>query len=177
MSARSCDNRMHNRRLRRAVALLIAGAFAVGAIELCYQMSKPAVLCEGVSVFADSQLYEPGADLDQLCEDKTAAYDVQTVPPGFEAEVIALGGYQEVRVDKTTHLVGFTSLLASDEVRLQIDEELKNNQWIKANTTEQPCDNYVKHEGVYRWLLIRFVQVGSCTSVVMQYQTTEMGGN
>lgn len=178
MSERLWSRSTHCRRLWCAILLLIVGALAVLVIELFYQLNKPSVLREGVGIYAELQLDVSSLDfVEARCEEKTAVYAVQALPPEFESEVVRLDDFQEIRADAKTNLVGFSSPLACDELRLRVGKELSENHWIKTNTTELPCDSYIKQEGVYRWLLVRYTQVGSLTSVVMQYQTREKGGS
>ncbi|WP_251177863.1 hypothetical protein [Adlercreutzia agrestimuris] len=174
MSKLQLKDRVFVQRLLGAVRMFLVAALVVVLGEVLYSQTKPSIIQEGISEIATQSLGEPEEVFDLIAE-KTKRDSQVELPQGFEDEVISVHDYQEVRANQTAQLVGLSAPYPMERTKQQIEEELRANCWIKVSSNAQPCDSWVKHEGVFCWLWVSYGEVGEMTSVVVHYQAMMEG--
>ncbi|NHM15851.1 hypothetical protein GMI69_04080 [Eggerthellaceae bacterium zg-887] len=155
------------RRLRRAVALVVAVLALVAASGVVEHAMRPSVASEAASAFGASD-----ASISEVLgqgEEENAAL----LPASFHAEVGMDAEVASVRVDDAAKIVSYVAAGSADQVFEDVCRRLEGKGWHAVESGLATCGSFAKEEGVYRWLFVACLDVADGTSVVLQYQTDE----
>ncbi|NGM17213.1 hypothetical protein GMI70_04180 [Eggerthellaceae bacterium zg-893] len=155
------------RRLRRAVALVVAVLALVAASGVVEHAMRPSVASEAASAFGASDASISEA-LDEGKEDGSAL-----LPASFHSEVGMDAEATSVCVDDAAKIVSYVAAGSADQVFEDVRGRLEGKGWHAVESGLAACGSFAKEEGAYRWLFVACLDVAGGTSVVLQYQTNE----
>lgn len=166
------------RRLGALVALgvLLAAALAVEAVS---QGSRSGVLAEAQGVFASLAQHDgPGAEAGGgagapdvaggVQGDASAGSQASLLPDGFADEVLALEGFDDVRVGAGGSVVGFSLSEGPSEALAFLQRTLTDRGWRAVPAGNATSATFMKEQGRFTWLFVSCIGVGDTTSVVVQ---------
>lgn len=135
-----------------AIALCIAGILGLDA---ALRASAPDVMAEAVSLPA-----ERGTSAGQG--------SLEALPEGFEAEALPLDGRDEVRIDATGCVIGFSMADAPEAAFASLTRELEGRGWTPVASGMDAAGSFIKKEGKMTWLFVSCTGVAGQTSAVVQ---------
>ncbi|OUO92125.1 hypothetical protein B5F40_01995 [Gordonibacter sp. An230] len=103
------------------------------------------------------------------------AFGGDLLPEGFGSEVLALEDSEDVRVDASACVVGFTMRGEAAGMFEKVARELEGKGWTQVDSGMPACGTFVKRDGSYQWLFVSGVQVGEDAGMVVHYDGNSNG--
>lgn len=135
-----------------AIALCIAGILGLDAV---LRPPAPDVMAEAASLPVAFDAEAGRGSLDAL-------------PEGFEAEALPLAGRDEVRIDATGRVIGFSMAAGPEAAFASLARELEGRGWTPVASGMDAAGSFVKKEGKMTWLFVSCTGVAGQTSAVVQ---------
>ncbi len=168
MSASFGNRHAWEQRLANAVAVFLAGAFALGAISLAMPSSTEARYSSGQAESGGSgwaESLDAASMVSYVAGGRQPQGPADEVPFTFGEELFDGSDALQVAVSQKGSVVGMTMDGSADRALAHYGGLLEGNGWVDVGRSES-ARTFCKDEGCYRWACLQVTQIGASVCLV-----------